>query len=363
MKNKLPALMSGLACSAIWTNLAAGNIVVPPPAVPGGNNPGGSTIVVATPGGSRTEAVQPQRNGTVITPATFRYHRPPGSNLGKDVVSPPPKVRDLSGSEVRAGVLDNVTGLQLTPGQINTIKNLQLEKDRARAMPYTEAADPVTRTLPLDLAPGKTPPVLRLSQGIPTAVVFSDSGGQPWIIEKVTLNRSLFTDGRDGGAGNGLGGGGEAAPTNVLTLEPLSAAPYGSVAVMLKGMPTPVIFMLTTAQKKVDVRVDVKVPGHNPDRPAAVSYQSSPQRDESLGYFLDGVPPEGAKRLKTDRGTDVEAWTYNGETYVRTSADVLRPAYLHSAKSTTGLGIYRFPGKPSSVTLVSGGRSFTVFIE
>ena len=157
MKNKLPALMSGLACSAIWTNLAAGNIVVPPPAVPGGNNPGGSTIVVATPGGSRTEAVRPQRNGTVITPATFRYHRPPGSNLGKDVVSPPPKVRDLSGSEVRAGVLDNVTGLQLTPEQINTIKNLQLEKDRARAMPYTEAADPVTRTRQETSCPAPVP--------------------------------------------------------------------------------------------------------------------------------------------------------------------------------------------------------------
>lgn len=135
MKNTLPALMAGLACSAVWTNLAAGNIVVPPPAVPGGNNPGGSTIVVATPDGSRTEAVRPQRNGTVTTPATFRYHRPPGSNLGREVVPPLPTVRDLNGSEVRAGVLDNMTGLQLTPGQINTIKNLQLEKDRARAMP------------------------------------------------------------------------------------------------------------------------------------------------------------------------------------------------------------------------------------
>lgn len=346
----------------------AETVVMPPAAIPGGGNTTASTIVVAAPNGQvGTTTVQPTRNGQIsgqvvsagVTPATFQYQRPPGSNLGKQVISPMPIVNYPTGQDVRVDTLNTLGNLQLTPEQINQLKILQLEKERARAMPYPNAAEPVVRTLPLDLSPGKKPPALRLSMGMQTSVVFSDAAGNAWMIDKVSLNRTLFSDGRAESAGATA----DVRPTNVLTLEPLTAVPYGNVTVTLKGMTTPIILILTAGQNQVDARVDAKVPGHNPDAYVAASYISSPQKDEYLGYFLDGVPPTGAKRLQVSGGTSSEAWTFNGHTYLKTSADVQFPAYLHGAKSTTGVNIYRFAGKPSSVTLLAGGRATTVFIE
>lgn len=343
----------------------AQNIVMPPAAVPDANNPSSSTIVVAAPTGQTgTTQVQPNRNGQIsgpavvtgVTPANFQYHRPPGSNLGREVISPLPPVIMPDGRQVRTDTIDSIGNLQLTPQQIQDLKRLQIERDRARATPYPIVADPVVRTLALDLSPGKSPPALRLSMGFQTSVVFSDGGGNPWMIESVSLNRTLFSDGQ-------RGMGESAQPTNVLTLEPLSSVPYGNVTVMLKGMSTPIILILTSGQDKVDARVDAKVPGHNPDAYAAVSYISSPQRDANIGYFLDGVPPEGAKRLKVTGGMGAEAWSYQNHTYLKTAADVQFPAFLHAAKSTTGVNVFRFPNKPSSVSLLAGGRATTIFIE
>lgn len=337
--------------------------VLPPAAVPAANNSKTSTIVVPSQNQSfrqgQTLTVQALPSGQVITPVTFQYQRPPNSNLGKSILPPMPMITYPSGADLRRETINQIGDLQLNPSQMNEIKQLQLERSRAQAMPYLSAAKPVTRTLPINLNPGIEPPVIRLSMGMQSSIVFSDESGNPWYIDNVVLNRSLFNDQRLENQNEKD----DYKGTNILTIEPLSATPYGNVSITLKGMSTPIILILTTGQNQVDVRVDAKVPGMNPDSLATSTYISMPQTDSSLSYFLDGVPPVGAKNLQVVGFSNTEAWFYQNNTYVKTSADVQFPAYMAAAKSTTGMGIYRFSGKPPSIILLSGGKAITTFIE
>jgi intracellular multiplication protein IcmK len=220
--------------------------------------------------------------------------------------------------------------------------------------PYVNTPKPVTRTLIIDLSPGINAPILRLSTGSLTSIVFSGINGDPWYIENVKLNRNMFSDGANSGDTN---------PSNVLTLEPMRPIAQGNVSVMLKGLSTPVIFSLASGQKEVDFRVDVKIPGRNPDATTKINYEERiPTIDDNVPYFLDGVPPKQAKRLRVTGG-DVEAWELGSNMYIRTNADVQYPAYHSNARSTSGLAVYRFEQIYNSITLLQNGKAYTVMIE
>jgi intracellular multiplication protein IcmK len=284
--------------------------------------------------------------------------RPPANNLGKEVKrgAQLPEVVYPRPDEAVEDAVGNIEDAQLTPEQIKRLKQLFLDRERDKAMPYVQPPKPITRTLFLNLDPGVTPPALRLSRGQSTSIVFSDTNGDAWLIESVRLNRQLFSDGKQAD-------GGEPVPTNVLSIEPLTPAAYGNVTVKLRGLSTPVIFTLTAAQKEVDIRVDGKVPGRNPDATSTVAITAMPTIDGALPYFLDGVPPKDARRLKVTGMDGVEAWAYQDSLYVRAKADAQYPAYTNAAKSTSGVAVYRYANLHSSVTFLTGGQAVTVFIE
>ena len=290
-------------------------------------------------------------------PAGATPKQPP-NNLGKEVKrrAPLPEVVYPAPNEAVEDAVGNIEDAQLSPDQIMRLKQLFLDRERQKAMPYVNPAKPITRTLFLNLDPGSSPPVLRLSRGQSTSIVFSDTNGDAWLIESVRLNRQLFSDGKQAD-------GGESVPTNVLSIEPLTPAAYGNVTIKLRGLSTPVIFILTAAQKEVDMRVDSKVPGRNPDATSIVSIASMPTIDGALPYFLDGVPPKEARRLKVTGMDGVEAWAYRDGLYVRAKADAQYPAYTNAAKSTSGVAVYRYANLHSSITFLAGGQAVTVFIE
>ncbi len=284
----------------------------------------------------------------------------PKSGLGKEVAAQkrPVTIVMPKPTEVVEDAIDDIEESQLTEKQIERLKRLSLRRERMKATPYVDPAKPITRTHIVNLDPGVSPPILRVTKGQLTSVVFSDMNGEPWIIKDVSLNREMFSDGREGAAG-----GAQTEPTNVLTLEPKMTASYGNVTIKLKGLSTPVIFILAAAQQEVDMRVDSKVPGKNPDAAETVSYTNIPSMDVSLTSFLDGVPPKEARRLNVSGLPNTEAWLHQDNLYVRTDAQAQYPAYYSSARSTSGKAVYRFDSRQNSVTLLSNGRAVTVFIE
>ncbi|NIF27710.1 type IV secretion protein DotH [Pantoea sp. Tr-811] len=286
--------------------------------------------------------------------------QPPMNGLGQQVSSAAQVVYPRP-EDVISDTVQEVHDSQLTPGQVELIKRLWLDREKQKATAYVSPPKPVTRTLALNLDPGVAPPIVRLSKGQQSSIVFSDYAGQPWMIQNVSINRELFSDGRDGGGQSGKAG--SVAPTNILTLDPATAAAYGNVTVTLRGLSTPIILILAAGQQEVDMRVDAKVPGRNPDAAASVAMLRMPSIDEALTYFLDGVPPKEANRLKVTGLDGVEAWSYGPNMYVKAKADAQYPAYTNAARSTTGVAVYRYAGLQNSVTFTTGGQAVTVFIE
>lgn len=313
----------------------------------------------AAPAVAGREAVPPNRLGQQVN-APVPIVMPAASintnSEGPSVVYPP-------ADRIVERAVRQIEDMQLTPEQIERLKAIYLERQQQRAMPYQNPAKPITRTLLVNLDPGVAPPTLRLSRGQQTSLVFSDVSGQPWFVEKVSLNRQLFSDGRAMGSGQAGAGGQAEPPTNVVSIEALSPAAYGNVTVTLKGQSTPVIFVLTTGQAEVDMRVDAKVPGRNPDAETEVTLQAAPSMDNALPYFLDGVPPASAKRMRVTGLDGAEAWVYDRNLYVKARANAQYPAYFAAARSTSGVSVYRYVGVPKAATFTTGGRALTAFFE
>lgn len=295
----------------------------------------------------------------LATTAMWAHAAPtPPNNFGIQDTKAPPSLQVVypSLNQIVEAQVSDTEDTQLTPDQVKRIKELGLNAERQRATPYTNLPKPITRTLAVNLDPGIAPPVIRLARGQLSSMVFSDAAGSPWFIESIAMNRSLFSDGRADNAK-------DQAPTNVLTIEPLTTAAYGNVTVQLKGLNTPVIFVLSTAQKEVDMRVDAKIPGRNPDGYVVSEVSDLPKMDDALTLFLDNVPPRDARRLRVSGMEGVAAWFYQDSLYLRAKGEAQYPAYLSAAKSTSGMSVYKFSGAHNSVTLLSGGRAVTIFIE
>lgn len=290
--------------------------------------------------------------------ASDQAQQPPRSGLGQQIAEAPPQVVYPHPTDVVEGVVEDIEDLQLTPEQFDRLKRIYLQRERQKASSYVSPAKPITRTLFVSLDPGVSPPALRLTRGQQTSIVFSDVSGQPWFIENVSMNRQIFSDGRQGQQGAA-----QQQPTNVLTIEPLAPAAYGNVTVTLRGLSTPVIFVLSSAQQEVDMRVDAKVPGRNPDAIDTIAVSTLPSIDSALSHFLDGVPPKDARRLKVSGLEGTEAWLYRDNLYIRAKADAQYPAYMSAARSTSGVAVYRYAGLHGSATFTTGGQAVTVFIE
>lgn len=281
------------------------------------------------------------------------------------IAQSPTSIRDEIAPSTRSLVAEQLTEYelsQLTPEQIYKLKQMQLEKDRINATPYIRTPNPVVRSIAVSLNPGETPPVIRVSKNMLTSIVFTDKDGNPWYIEKVALNRSQFSD-----AAN-LPQGGRSKQTNILTLEPNEAIAYGNVSVTLKDKALPVILLVTSGQPDVDIRVDARIPGRNPDAvytPGVSGVQVNANIDNDALAFLDGAIPGDAESLISSDGA-AQGWKYNESLYVKTRLDLLHPNYMSRASTADGVNIYRFDGinANNSITLMQRhGQPVTVSFE
>lgn len=291
---------------------------------------------------------------------------------GSSVTSPaiaiaPPSVRDELVKSTRSMVADQVAEYQysqLTPEEMYRIKSIELEKERIGANPYLSIPEPVVRSLAVSLNPGEQPPLVRVSKDMLTSIVFTDNDGQPWYIDKVTINRNQFSDAANMPSGET----GEVTPTNILTLEPNENFVFGNVSITLKGKALPVILILASGQPTVDMRVDARIPGRNPDAayvPGVSAVRAQTDIDNDALAFLDGSIPDLAEPLIAS-DTAAQGWEHNNALYVKSRLDVLFPAYSSRASTADGVNIYRFDTTTpnNSITLMQRhGQPVTVSFE
>jgi intracellular multiplication protein IcmK len=227
----------------------------------------------------------------------------------------------------------------LSPEQIVRLKQIYHTSEYAQASTAGTPPKPTATSQFVNLSPGSTPPVIRLSQGFVSSLVFLDSTGAPWPIAAYDLgDPSAFNIQWD-------------KTSNTLMIQATKLYNYGNLAVRLRGLNTPVMLTLIPGQKAVDYRVDLRVQGYGPNAKSMPMEEGiPPSASDLLLHVLDGVPPPGSQRLVVSGG-DARAWLSSEKMYVRTNLTILSPGWLASMTSADGMHAYEMQKSP--VLLVS----------
>ena len=229
--------------------------------------------------------------------------------------------------------------MPLTPQQVVKLRQLIDQSQRAASMPATVPPKPVSSTIIMNMAPGTTPPAIRLAKGYVTSLVFVDSTGAPWPIAGYYIGDGKSTNIQWDGK------------SNVIMMQ--AATPYsdGDIVVRLVGLMTPLTLELVSGQRVVDFRTDIHVSGIGPnakDIPIDNGMPNNP--NQLLLSILDGVGPPGGKVLQV-KGADCQAWLMGDKMYLRTRFTLLSPAWV--GKMTSPDGMYAFEVPRSSSVLIS----------
>ncbi len=240
--------------------------------------------------------------------------------------------------------------MPLSPQQVVKLKQLIDQSQRAAAMPATVPPKPVSSTVMVNLAPGATPPAIRLAQGYVTSLVFVDSTGSPWPIAAYDIGDPKKTNIQWDGK------------SNVLLLQ--ATAPYGDsdLVIRLIGMPTPITLALVLGQRVVDYRTDIHVSGIGPnskDLPTGTNLPNS--ANQLLLSVLDGIAPAGSRQL-TVKGGDCLAWLLGDKMYLRSRLTLLSPGWIGRMVSPDGMYAYEVP-RSASVLVSQYGNPIELKIE
>ncbi|MFN3234536.1 MAG: DotH/IcmK family type IV secretion protein [Gammaproteobacteria bacterium] len=225
--------------------------------------------------------------------------------------------------------------MPLTPEQIIKFRKMMQQTQVAAATYPDSPPKPVSSTLVVNLAPGSTPPAIRLYEGFISSLVFVDSSGAPWPIVAYDLGNSrAFNIQWD-------------KKSNILMIQPQRGYIYANLAVQLKGLSTPVMLTLVPGQSTVDYRVDLRVNGLGPNaQDSGQSASLTENADPMLLSVLDGVPPSGSRTLSLEKNSG-QVWLTGDTMYVRTRFTLLSPGWLDVMTSPDGMHAYKLQKTPS----------------
>jgi len=224
--------------------------------------------------------------------------------------------------------------MPLSPAQIRTLRYMFNKSKQAAAAYPGIPPRPTSSSVMVNLSPGATPPIVRLRSGFVTSLVFLDSTGQPWPISAYDLGDPKAFNIQWNRTGN------------TLLVQSSSTYKSGNLAVMLKGLDTPVMVTLMPGQHDVDYRVDLRVPGLGPNAKPSLNGLPAAANPQLIN-FLDGVPPKGARELQVvGSGNLSQAWVYGKHLYLRTRLTVLSPGWISTMSSPDGTHVYEIQKTP-----------------
>lgn len=231
----------------------------------------------------------------------------------------------------------------LTPAQIKNLRQKVDDTERAAAALPRFFPKIVTSSVSVSLSPGATPQVVRLFSGFVTTLMVVDQAGNPLIVKTVDIGGGDkdFTVSWEKDA--------EKSGSNYVKISPKSPYAFGNVSITLADVSVPISLTLVSGQREVDDRVDVRVQGIGNISTAALPKGVAP----AVLTMLSGFGPDGAKLL-TSSNTEVMAWEYNDNFFVRTNYTLLSPAYISMQRSPDGIAVYEIPRTPVVVALSNG---------
>jgi intracellular multiplication protein IcmK len=240
--------------------------------------------------------------------------------------------------------------MPLSPQQVVQLHQQIDVAQRAAAVSPNIPPKPVSTTLMVNLAPGTTPPAVRLAQGYVSSLVFIDSTGAPWPIAAFDIGNpkavNIQWDGK----------------SNIILIQAVSPYTNGDMVIRLVGLATPITLEIVSGQRVVDYRVDLHVSGLGPNSKELPVGSALPNSaNQVLLGVLDGIAPPGSKQL-TVRGADSQAWILGQSMFLRTRLTLLSPGWIGKMVSPDGMIAYELP-RTSSVLVSKYGEPVELKIE
>lgn len=226
--------------------------------------------------------------------------------------------------------------------EVEHVSRAMDEASRGRAW---QPADVVPRisTLTVNLSPGASLPVLRTTTHQASTVMFTDNTGAPWPLAAPPYNGNP-----DGFAVSFI------PDSNVMTVQAKRQYDRGNVTAYLKGLVVPVIIDISsgeagnnTGSRITDSRLDLRIPQLGPQAKKMPAGQSKiGLNNPTLQAFLDGVPPQEARRLKTQGAVpDTQVWQMGDDLYIRSRSEI-RDEFELTQASGDGTWLYKLPMTP-----------------
>lgn len=277
-----------------------------------------------------------------------------GSNTGDGSQGESDIQEDISGpqqDEIERRSFEKAMKNMFTPKDIiRKVKARESEDQQVRNEPVFDV-QPIIRSVSMTLRPNEQPPVIHLQYGDMTALTFADVTGAPWYISRVDTDENAYSVPDHDSSSS--------TKSNILTLAPKTRFSKGrNLIVYLEHSAVPVILSLDTGYSpKVDFRVDVAVMKRGPNARSDFSMEGlSATNDDVMQAFIDGLPPEHAKKLKTT-SPQVEAWKFNHLTYIRTNLSMKSPMWrAHSNSNISGIRVYVVADNISNIIVSDNGR-------
>lgn len=240
----------------------------------------------------------------------------------------------------------------LTAEEIIALRKRLDNARRAAAKHPTVPPKPTISSLTVDLSPGATPPIVRVSnQG--AAVSFVDVTGTPWdVLEVQNLAVERFDV--------------QQPVKSIPTLTITAKGDYveGNAAVFLKGLQIPVVVKMIAGQRETDYRLDLRIPRRGPNAVEPIRGETAINLSKSyMQSLLDGIDTPGAKEVRIQNApVGTKAFLYDGKVILRTNLPLTNPSYFGSLAAADGTRVYEILRTPV-VSVSENGALKNIYLD
>jgi intracellular multiplication protein IcmK len=245
-------------------------------------------------------------------------------------------------------LVGEVKASEPTSMDIKDIKEIWESMRRAQEKPAGDQPRPVISMTNVNLSPGSTPPLVRISNTTGAILMFMDANGRKWPVDHVDNLSDNQIDTSDKPID-------PAKEQNSIFVKAKKFGAAGNIAVFLRNMDTPVIITFLAGQKDVDYRVDFRIPA---SVDGSVSNGVASQYfDNRLSSAIMRITPSGCEPEKSD-SVDLMAWRCDKELIIRSAGVLLSPATIDGKKASgaDGTNSYIIPITPI-VSMLIGGKA------
>lgn len=301
-----------------------------------------------------------QAPASPAAPARASNMLPSGSRLGQP--APMPLAQPSSTPSVPAQTRVESAIEQVAPLNAEEIgqflRELQIRRLAGQQnISGNPSARAVTTSETIDLTPGASPPLVRVSLGEGVVISFIDSAGRPWpVSENMNFNARAFDH--------------KMLAPHLYSLN-IKTNEKANVAVVLKGLDKPVVFTVIPAQTETDYFKEFVIPGFVDGKPPAASALAaaggavSMNAPELLNFLYRTIPANTtAKELRVSQspGT-MHAWQISADRMVvRSKSMLVLPGWIRRHASSDGTAVYEVP-LSSVVTVSEAGILYRVAIS